>query len=96
VHDIVIAGVPLRAILAGVLFNRFDVSALKTHRRNFKTEFTNQIRDLHIGKSFDQQDARLGRQDARLDRMQADISSFVAESSLHEVRIEAPERQKQL
>ena len=56
-HDVVIVGIPLVAILAGILFNRSDVKDLRTEM---------QSRFNHIDDRFNKVDDHLGRIDADL------------------------------
>ena len=51
-HDIVIVGIPLIAILAGVLFNRSDSSNVRTEISNLRLEMNgrfNKVED-HLGR----------------------------------------------
>jgi hypothetical protein len=51
-HDVVIVGVPLIAILAGILFNRSDSKELRAEVKDFRSEMTgrfNKVED-HLGR----------------------------------------------
>ena len=56
-HDVVIVGIPLIAILAGLLFNRGDIKDL---RAEMNTRFG------EVNKRFDKVEDHLGRSDADL------------------------------
>jgi len=56
-HDVVIVGIPLVAILAGILFNRSDVKDLRGEMRDFRTE---------VNSRFNKVEDHLGRIDADL------------------------------
>ncbi len=56
-HDVVIVGIPLAAILAGILFNRSDVREL---RAEMQTRFN------RVDDRFNKVDDHLGRIDADL------------------------------
>ncbi len=51
-HDVIIVAVPLVAILAGILFNRSDVSGLRAELRDTRGEIIsrfNKVED-HLGR----------------------------------------------
>jgi hypothetical protein len=75
-HDIVVVGVPLLAILAGILFNNGKSDGL----------------EARINSRFDRMDNRIDRLETRLDRMQADLSQFYTITAKHEIRIESLEK----
>ncbi len=51
-HDVVIVGIPLIAILAGILFNRSDVKDLRGELRDFRGEVNARFTKLedHLGR----------------------------------------------
>ena len=50
-HDVVVVGIPLIAILAGILFNRSDVRDLRTELKELRAEM--QARFMKIGEHSD-------------------------------------------
>jgi hypothetical protein len=77
-HDVLIVGVPLLMILAGLFFNNRAISDLKSESKDVRAE----IRDLRIETR-----ARFDRVDDRL----TDIYRIIGE---HEGRLQAIERQR--
>ena len=75
-HDIVIVGVPLIAIFAGILFNRNDVKEL----------------GADMLARFDRVDGRFDKVDDRLDRIDADLRQFYHLSGKLEGRMDAIEK----
>jgi TolA-binding protein len=86
-HDTITVGLPMLAILFGILLNQRAVDKLdaKIDRIEGKME-----------SRFAQVDARIDRMqgeiDARLDRMQADLSQFYRDLGDHGARIDALEK----
>jgi len=77
-HDVLIVGVPLLMILAGLFFNNRAISDLKSESKDVRAE----IRDMRIETR-----ARFDRVDDRL----TDIYRIIGE---HEGRLQALERQR--
>ena len=81
-HDAFTIGIPLIAILAGILLNRQEVN-------NLRTEMISR---------FDKVDAKFETVqraiDARLENIQRDMREFYGEQARHDVRIGALEQQK--
>ena len=79
-HDVLIVGVPLIAILAGILLNRQEASSLRSE----------------LNSRFDKVDAKFESVqrsvDARLESIQRDMREFYAEQARHDVRISSLEQ----
>lgn len=75
-HDLIVVGVPLLAILAGILFNN-------------STSNSNTVK---IEARIDKVETRIDNLAARIDRMQADLSQFYMILGKHEGKIEALEK----
>ena len=82
-HDIFTIGIPVLAILAGILLNRSDVKELRNEMRSelgsLRNSFQSEIRDLRseMNRRFDAVDAELryfhgkiGAHEARLDLLE--------------------------
>ena len=78
-HDVIIVGVPLLAILAGILFNRSDIQGLRNEISGLRSEFKADIRDLRseMNSRFDRVDAELryfhgvtGKLDGRIEALE--------------------------
>jgi hypothetical protein len=67
-HDVVIVGVPLIAILAGTLFNNRDISRLEGRLDRIQTELTSMRNEIH--KEFEQFYRTLGQHDARIENLE--------------------------
>ena len=79
-HDVLIVGVPLLAILAGIFFNNSRLERLESRL------------DGRIDSFESRANSRFDRVDLRLDRMQADLSQFYANPGKHEIRLESLEK----
>jgi hypothetical protein len=75
-HDVVIVGVPLVAILAGILFNRNDVKDLRTELKDFRVEVN----------------ARFNKVEDHLARIDSDLRQFYHLSGKLEGRMDALEK----
>jgi hypothetical protein len=75
-HDVVVVGVPLVAIFAGILFNRNDVRELRAD----------------MVARFNKVDNRFDKVDDRLDRIDADLRQFYHLSGKLEGRMDAIEK----
>jgi len=64
VHDVVIVGIPLIAILAGILFSRSDVKDLRSEIKDVRSEIKDVRSEMKAG--FNRIDDHLGRIDADL------------------------------
>jgi hypothetical protein len=63
-HDVVVVGIPLIAILAGILFNRSDSKDLRGELRDMRSDM--QARFTDVQARFSKMDDHLGRIDADL------------------------------
>lgn len=86
-HDTITVGLPLLAILFGILLNQ---------RATDKVEAKVDKLETKMDTRFSTVDARIDRMqseiDARLDRMQADLSQFYRDLGDHGARIDALEK----
>ncbi len=67
-HDVVVVGIPLIAILAGILFSRSDTKDLRSEIRSEIRDLRNEIRDTRaeIKDLRREMNDQLGRIDANL------------------------------
>ena len=72
-HDVVVVGIPLVAILAGILFNRAD---------------TKELRAEMIAR-FNRMEDRLNKMDDHLGRIDADLRQFYHLTGKLEARVDA-------
>ncbi len=79
-HDVIIVGVPLLAILAGILFNRNDLS-------NLRGEVRNDIKDLRT-----EMQSRFNKVEGHLDRIDADLRQFYHLTGKLEARMDSLEK----
>jgi hypothetical protein len=86
-HDIVVVGVPLIAIFAGILFNRSDVKELRIELKDLRGEMLTRFNriDGEVSSRFDRVDDHLGRIDA-------DLRQFYHLSGKLEGRLDAVEK----
>ena len=75
-HDIVVVGVPLIAILAGILFNRSDLRELRAD----------------MDARFNKVDARFNKIDDHLGQINADLRQFYHLTGKLEGRMDAIEK----
>ncbi len=75
-HDIVIVGIPLVAILAGILFNRNDTKELRSELHSLRSEMTSAFNKV----------------DSRFESIHADLRQFYHLTGKLEGRIEAIEK----
>ncbi len=78
-HDALTIGVPVLAILAGILFNRSDVKELRAEIRALSDR---------VDTRFDRVDARFDQVDARFNRVDADLRQFYAVTGKLEGRVD--------
>ncbi len=71
-HDALTIGVPVLAILAGILFNRSDVKDLRTEIKELRAEMR----------------ARFDQVDTRFNRVDADLRQFYAVTGKLEGRVD--------
>jgi hypothetical protein len=70
-HDLLVIGVPVAVILAGILLNRQDVSGLRTEINVLRSEMNGRFDSI----------------EARFDSIHRDMREFYAEQARHDVRI---------
>ena len=75
-HDVIIVGVPLFAILAGILFNRGDVRDLRSEIKDLRSEMQ----------------ARFNKMEGHLDRIDADLRQFYHLTGKLEARMDSFEK----
>jgi hypothetical protein len=75
-HDVVTIGVPLIAILAGILFSRNDVKDLRGELRDLRSEMN----------------TRFTRVEGHLERIDADLRQFYHLTGKLEARMDAIEK----
>lgn len=75
-HDVVIVGIPLLAILAGILFNRGDVKDLRSEMKDLRSEMTSGFNKV----------------EEHLERIDADLRQFYHLTGKLEGRIDAIEK----
>ena len=103
-HDVIVVGLPLLAILAGIFFNnsRFDQLETRVDRvqsdltariETVQSELNGKIENVQTGLS-----AKIERVQsyltARIDRMQADLGNFYGIRGEHKAKIENLEKQQ--
>jgi hypothetical protein len=81
-HDALAVGIPMVVIIAGILLNRQDASALRSEMAALRTELRGDINGLRA------------EMNSRFDSVQRDMREFYGEQSRHEVRITALEQPK--
>ena len=77
-HDAITVGIPVLAILFGILWNQQGLKDLRGEMRDLRNEMI----------------ARFTTTDARLDRMQSDLSQFYRDLGDHGARIESMEKKR--
>ena len=89
-HDVIIVGVPLLAILAGILFNRGDVKDLRSEIKDLRSEIKDvrsEIKDLRSDMQ-----ARFNKMEGHLDRIDADLRQFYHLTGKLEARMDSFEK----
>ncbi len=79
-HDVIIVGVPLIAILAGILFSRSDIKELRS-------DVSKDIRDLRS-----EMNARFNKVEDHLGRIGADLRQFYHLTGKLEARMDSLEK----
>ena len=82
-HDALTIGIPVLAILFGILWNQQGLRDLRSETNGLRNEM-NGLRNEMNG--------RFGGTDGRLDRMQADLSQFYRTLGQHDAKLEAIEK----
>jgi hypothetical protein len=80
-HDVIVVGIPLLAILAGILFNRNDIRELRGEINSVRGEISSLRGEMY--SRFDKVDAQLGGINADLrqfyhltGKLEADVESL--------------------
>jgi hypothetical protein len=82
-HDAITVGVPVLAILLGILLNQRGLEQLKSEMdRRFNA----------VDQRFNAVDARFNAIDARIDRIHADFGNFQRTLGQHDARLDAVEK----
>jgi hypothetical protein len=86
-HDVVVVGIPLVAILAGILFNRSDVAGLRSEFRSDVAGLRSELKDIRYetNSGFNKVEDHLGRIDA-------DLRQFYHLTGKLEARMDAIEK----
>ena len=79
-HDVVVVGIPLLAILAGILFNRTDMNGFRTEMRS------------EIGNLRTEMNGRFNKVESHLDRIDADLRQFYHLTGKLEARMDSLEK----
>ncbi|HEX4651353.1 MAG TPA: hypothetical protein VH250_07590 [Granulicella sp.] len=82
-HDVIVVGVPLLAILAGIFFNRNDIKDLRGEMHGLRAE---------MNAGFDKVDARFNKIEERLVGIDADLRQFYHLTGKLEGRVDAIEK----
>ena len=67
-HDVVVVGLPLLAILAGTLFNNRDIARLEGRLDRIQTDIASMRGEFH--HEFEQFYRTLGQHDARIENLE--------------------------
>ena len=86
-HDIVVVGVPLIAILAGILFSRNDTKELRSEVKDLRTEMRDELRAIRNEMRTNQSETR-----DNLGRIDADLRQFYHLTGSLEARVDAIEK----
>jgi len=90
-HDVIVVGLPLLAILAGIFFNNSRFDRLETRVDRVQSDLTARIEIVQSGLTV-----RIERVQsdltARMDRMQADLGNFYGILGEHKAKIENLEK----
>ena len=86
-HDVIIVGVPLLAILAGVLFNRNDTKDMRLEMRAELKDIRAESKDLRA-----EMNARFNKLDDHLGRIDADLRQFYHLTGKLEASMDAIEK----
>ena len=70
-HDVVVAGIPLIAILAGILFSRSDTEELRGEIKDLRNEMRDELRAVRSEMRIIQSETR-----DQLNRIDGDLRQF--------------------
>ena len=79
-HDVIVVGIPLIAILAGILFNRSDTKELRAEMTDEFNSFRSEV------------NTRFNRVDDHLGRIDADLRQFYHLTGKLEARVDSIEK----
>ena len=82
-HDVVVVGIPLLAILAGILFSRSDIKDLRTDMLGRFNEVGGRFNEVHV---------RFNKIEEHLSRIDADLRQFYHLTGKLEARVDAIEK----
>ena len=92
-HDVIVVGLPLLAILAGIFFNNSRFDRLDSRIEKVQSDLTGRIEKVQSELS-----GRIERVQsdltARIDRMQSDLSMFYGILGEHKAKFENLEKQQ--
>ena len=83
-HDIVIVGIPLIAILAGILFGRSDAKDLRGEMKDLRAEM-----NARFNKISGDVDSRFNKVEDHLGRIDADLRQFYHLTGKLEARMDS-------
>jgi len=86
-HDVVVVGIPLLAILAGIFFGRSDIKELRSEMRSEIGELRSEIGGLRS-----EMNERFNKIEDRLNQIDADLRQFYHLAGKLEGRIDALEK----
>ena len=92
-HDVIIVGVPLLAILAGILFNRSDAKDLRSEIKDVRSEVKDvrsEVKDLRADMQ-----SRFNKVEGHLDRIDADLRQFYHLTGKLEARMDSLESRRE-
>ncbi len=92
-HDTLTIGLPILAILAGILLNRQDVSGLRTEVNGLRNDLHSEINGLRNDLHSETNSLR-SEMNSRFDSIQRDMREFYAEQARHDVRLTRIEQTK--
>lgn len=90
-HDVVVVGIPLIAILAGILFSRSDIKELSGEFRNEIKELRNEMRDVFraVRNEMREHQSETRKQLSQID---ADMRQFYHLTGSLDARVDAVEK----
>jgi hypothetical protein len=94
-HDVITVGIPLLAILAGILFSRSDIKELRTEMqgqmKDLRTELRSDFRELRTEVRQEIAELR-GEMNARFDAIDAELRYFHGVTGKLDGRVDALEK----
>jgi hypothetical protein len=92
-HDVITVGIPLLAILAGILFNRSDIKGLRSEIKELRSELKGEIHDLRLETRTEIQELR-SEMRTRFDLVDAELRYFHGTFGKLEARVDIIEKRK--